>query len=50
MKLAHKLLMKEVCYEDALKRLVLFKYLNEFGVWYSGNSKSYDYFEKTDEF
>ena len=41
---------EELSYEDALKRLVLFKYLNEFGVWYSGNSKSYVYFEKTDEF
>ena len=41
---------EELSYEDALKRLVLFKYLNEFGVWYSGNIKSYVYFEKTDEF
>jgi hypothetical protein len=41
---------EELPYEDALRRLVLFKYLNEFGVWYSGNNKSYVYFEKTDQF
>ena len=41
---------EELPYEEALRRMVLFKYLNEFGVWYSGNNKSYVYFEKTDQF
>tara|TARA_B100000900_G_scaffold219434_1_gene185991 strand:- start:581 stop:2365 length:1785 start_codon:yes stop_codon:yes gene_type:complete len=41
---------EELTYEDSLKRLVLFKYLNEFGVWYSDNDKSFVYFEKTEEF
>ena len=41
---------EELTYEDSLKRLVLFKYLNEFGVWYSENDKSFVYFEKTEEF
>ena len=41
---------EELNYEDSLKRLVLFKYLNEFGVWYSENDKSFVYFEKTEQF
>ncbi len=41
---------EELTYEDSLKRLVLFKYLNEFGVWYSENDKSFVYFEKTEQF
>ena len=41
---------EELTYEESLKRLVLFKYLNEFGVWYSENDKSFVYFEKTEQF
>ena len=41
---------EELSYEDSLKRLILFRHLNKFGVWYSGKNRSYVYFEKTEEF
>ena len=41
---------EELSYEDSLKRLVLFRHLNKFGVWYSGKNRSYVYFEKTEDF
>lgn len=41
---------EELSYEDSLRRLILFRHLNKFGVWYSGKNRSYVYFEKTEEF
>ena len=43
---------EELSYEDSLKRLHQFRYLNEYGVWYNSNrsNKNFVFFQKSDSF